>query len=607
MAKYSGKGPISRQDLKRAKLEAKRARAAKMDESPMPVKRKKVHRYGTKKNNTKLWIIIGAAAAAVAILGMIVFLVASQRPSDEELLGYVSDGVYANTTTIEDVDVSGMTLDEARNALSDTLKRKIEGGDITFTFNGESHTESAMTFGFVTDVEDILVDAMLYEKSGTYFDRKKKLKTAETEGVSYAISLIADEATVSQAVASITSNYQVPAVEPKMTFDPNAETEEETITWSDEENGLSLDEAAFTAAVMAAVQSGNFDLGVVDAVVLEPHHTKADMADSVVKISTYTSFFGFGSYDDKNRVANLELMSSVLSGTAIEPGETFSINEATGERTEEKGYKEANSIRSGVMIKELGGGVCQVAGTLYNAYLLAELGIVERHAHSHVSDYINITGRHRENGDSGGFIFDYVTTSIEEFVAVDATVDYGNKDLVVRNTLSDTIYIVVTVDEETETLTASIYGPPREEDYTVVVRTLLHKTIEPSAATERLIAEEGYAPDGTFVPVGRPYTYKSRRNGLVYWTYVYHYPAGYDFLEDPNPMSWIGYDGENSSSGEKTRITYDGNDKYIDSYYPEEAGVVYYNPSDPEASDLPGYVPPAPEGTTNDDASGSDG
>ena len=599
MSKYSGRPPISKQDLRRAKLEAKRARAAKMSTDTAPKPKMKVRGYTTKAPNTKLWIILGSAVAALAIVGMIIFLVASKQPSEQELLTYIAEGTYAQTTTIEGVDVSGLTLEQARTALSDVLKDKIQGADITFVFNDISHTESAVTFGFVTDVEDVLVDAMLFEKSGPFFTRKKNLKTAETEGVNYSITLLADEETVKTAVASIATNYQVAAVEPEMNFNPDAATEEETITWSDEVNGLSLDETAFTAAVMGAVETGNFDLGEIATVVLEPNHTKADMDGSVVKISEYTTFFGFGSFDDKNRVANIELMASILTGTAIEPGDTFSINDTTGERTEEAGFKKANAIRSGVLIQEDGGGVCQVSGTLYNAYLLAELGIVERHAHSHTSEYINIIGRHRENGDSGGYIFDYVTSSLDEYVAVDATIDYGNKDLIVRNTLSDTIYLVVSVDEETETLTASVYGPPREEDYTVVIRTLLHKTIEPSGSITRLIAEDGYAPDGTYVSVGSPYTYKERRDGLVYWTYLYHYPAGYDFAEDPNPMSWIGYDGVNGSSGEKYRITYDGTDDYIDSYYPEEAGVVYYNPSDPAASDLPGYI--APEETADAD------
>ena len=587
MAKYSGKGPISKQDLQRAKLEAKRARAAKMSNGTIPVTQKKIKPYGTKKTNTRLWIIIGAAAAAVAIIGMVVFLVASQRPSEAELLGFVTDGVYAETTTIEGVDVSGLTLSEARTALSDILKAKLDDAAIQFTFNGESHTETAMTLGFVTDVEDVLVDAMLYEKSGTYFDRQKKLKTAQSEGVRYAVQLIADQDMVAKAVESIAAKYQVDAVEPDMSFNPDAETEEATITWSDEVEGLTIDQPAFVSAILAAVESGNFNLNTIDTLVITPEHTKADMAGSVVKLSEYTSFFGYGTYDDDDRVFNIKLMSQTLSGNSLEPGEIFSINETTGERTEEKGWKAGGTIRKGVLVEDLGGGVCQVSSTLYNAVLLADLGIVERHNHTYPSDYINKVGRFKVGE------YDYVTRNwSDNHVAVDATIDYPSKDFKFINTLSETIYFVIYVDDEAQTVTAAVYGPPRTDGYQVVIRTLLHKTIAPTEVTTRLIAENGVAPSGAYVYIGKPLSYPARRDGQVWWTYKYYYKEDYDFKTDPDPLSWVGYNGTDENSGEKYRLTLYGTDTYIDSNFPAIAGVTYYNPSDPAASDLPGYIPP---------------
>jgi len=87
MAKYRGTSPITSKDLKRAKLEAKRARTAKMNASGgLSVKHKKAKGFGFSGMDTKKWIIIGASVAAVAIIGMIAFLVLSQRPSEEDLL-----------------------------------------------------------------------------------------------------------------------------------------------------------------------------------------------------------------------------------------------------------------------------------------------------------------------------------------------------------------------------------------------------------------------------------------------------------------------------------------------------------------------------------------
>ncbi len=598
MVKYSGRTPLSKQSLQRAKLEAKRARAAKMGtESAPSVKYKKLKPYSMRKFEGKLWIIIGASAAAVAIIGMSIFLVASKRPSNDELLGLLESGTYVQTTTIEGVDVSGMTLEQARTALSDTLKTKLEAATVTYSFNGASYTESAVDLGLITDVEDVLTSAMLYEKSGPYFDRQKKLKTAAKDGVSYDITLSADEAKVASAVAAMASDHEVPATEPQMTFNPEPAEGQDTISWSDEVSGLSIDQPAMVSAILAAVTSGDFDLGEVKTAVLAPEHTKAEMAESVVKLSEYTSFFGYGTYDDDDRVFNIKLMSQTLTGHSLEPGETFSVNDTTGERTEDKGWKAGNTIRKGVLVEDLGGGVCQVSSTLYNAVLLADLGIVERHNHTYPSDYINKVGRFKVGE------YDYVTKNwAENHVAVDATIDYGTKDFKFINTLSETIYIVVYVDDETSTVTAAIYGPPRTDGYQVVIRTLQHKTVEPTEASTREIAEKGIAPNGEHVEIGSPITYPARRDGQVWWTYKYYYPADYDFKNDPDPKSWIGYDGSDENSGEKYRLTLYGTDTYIDSYFPPIAGVIYYNPSDPAASDLEGYIP---LGTTTTDSSSS--
>lgn len=95
--------------------------------------------------------------------------------------------------------------------------------------------------------------------------------------------------------------------------------------------------------------------------------------------STYTTNY----VRNANRTTNLRLACKAINGTIVYPGETFSFNRTVGRRTPEKGYREAyvftgpNSHQLGV-----GGGVCQVASTMFNAALLANFKIVERHQHS---------------------------------------------------------------------------------------------------------------------------------------------------------------------------------------------------------------------------------
>ena len=99
--------------------------------------------------------------------------------------------------------------------------------------------------------------------------------------------------------------------------------------------------------------------------------------------STYTSY-----YDEKNvnRTTNLKIASKAISGTIVQPGKTFSFNKVVGPRTTKKGYKTAsvfNGSGSGI-----GGGICQVASTMFNCTLNANVSILERHQHSARVGYV---------------------------------------------------------------------------------------------------------------------------------------------------------------------------------------------------------------------------
>lgn len=125
----------------------------------------------------------------------------------------------------------------------------------------------------------------------------------------------------------------------------------------------------------------------------------------------HLSLFSWWNYA---RTRNLELAAAQLDGTMLMPGETLSFNETVGERTVESGFKEAKVIDAHGYTKGVGGGICQTASTLHAAALRAGLEIVERHSHRYRVKYMP--------------------------PGLDATVDYGKKDLVVRN---NTLFPVV--------------------------------------------------------------------------------------------------------------------------------------------------------------------
>lgn len=104
-----------------------------------------------------------------------------------------------------------------------------------------------------------------------------------------------------------------------------------------------------------------------------------------IPIAQYTTYFDAAHL---NRTENLRLAAKALDGKLLAPGERFSFNESVGERTVQAGYKEAMVIVGDAFVPGLGGGVCQVSSTLYNAVTLANLQIIERHPHSLPVDYV---------------------------------------------------------------------------------------------------------------------------------------------------------------------------------------------------------------------------
>lgn len=101
--------------------------------------------------------------------------------------------------------------------------------------------------------------------------------------------------------------------------------------------------------------------------------------------ATYSSNY----VNNANRTTNLKVASAAISGTIINPGQTFSLNNTVGPRTAAKGYKEAPVFTGSTGVENgLGGGICQVASTMFNCALRANVTITERHQHSQRVSYV---------------------------------------------------------------------------------------------------------------------------------------------------------------------------------------------------------------------------
>lgn len=144
---------------------------------------------------------------------------------------------------------------------------------------------------------------------------------------------------------------------------------------------------------------------------------------------------------NKNRTTNLILAANKINGTVLMPGETFSYNKVVGERSIAAGYKEAPIYVEGRVEDGLGGGICQITTTLYNAVLYANLDITERSNHQFVPSYANASR--------------------------DATVVYGAIDFKFKNNREYPIKITCSVSNGIANF--KIFGLRTENDYEVEI------------------------------------------------------------------------------------------------------------------------------------------
>ncbi len=112
---------------------------------------------------------------------------------------------------------------------------------------------------------------------------------------------------------------------------------------------------------------------------------RADSPYGWEKISSYTTYFN---PSDRGRCENIAIAASLIDGIAIQPYGEFSFNKTVGERTEAAGFHEAKIIVKGEYVLGVGGGVCQVSTTLYNAALKSGLDVIEFHPHSLKVGYV---------------------------------------------------------------------------------------------------------------------------------------------------------------------------------------------------------------------------
>lgn len=220
---------------------------------------------------------------------------------------------------------------------------------------------------------------------------------------------------------------------------------------------------------------------VIQLTITKPKVTTAQIGSEAFPdlLATYTTRYDAS---DTNRTTNLRIACQKINEKVVLPGETFSYNKTLGERSIATGYKNAKVYENGEVVDGIGGGICQISSTLYNAVLMSNLEVTERSNHQFVTSYTP-AGR-------------------------DATVVYGQTDFKFKNTRTYAIKIKASISGGIATV--SIYGIKEENEYTVTFST---KTISTIPYTVKYV-------DDSSLAVGKEKVKQKGANGIITETYI---------------------------------------------------------------------------------------
>lgn len=290
----------------------------------------------------------------------------------------IESGIYAN-----DMDLSGMTMEEARQTIESYVESYKDAQITMHVANEGAIVATASELGLKWGNEEILEEAANFGRDGDILRCYKELKDLEFNNKVYNIGFDFDKNKIKSLIEENAEQYNQEAVNASLV------KTETGFQVTEGQSGMVVDTAASADAVYDYL-AGEWD-GTecdVDLVISvdEPAGTAEDLAKVKDVLGTFTTSY---STSGGSRSANVSNGCSLINGTTLYPGEEFSTYEAVAPFSQANGYYMAGSYLNGQVVDSLGGGICQVSTTLYNAVLLSELEVTERYNHSMIVTYVD--------------------------------------------------------------------------------------------------------------------------------------------------------------------------------------------------------------------------
>lgn len=226
---------------------------------------------------------------------------------------------------------------------------------------------------------DHIYDTYLHDKRASF--KKKNIDTNSREfEADFVFALNENDLGLDDQLNQLARLWNTKAVKGQI---DKFDKQKNEFTFGDDHKGYEIDVDALRLKIMQEIKLGHFDASINTILkIIDP------VGDSIKTKYRYVSSYETSTTDNEIRNKNIELACKAINGRIVKPNEEFSFNTIVGERTEEKGYGYATAYNNGEVVEELGGGVCQVSSTLYNATFEAGLTTTYRRSHTFEPNYI---------------------------------------------------------------------------------------------------------------------------------------------------------------------------------------------------------------------------
>ncbi len=296
--------------------------------------------------------------------------------------GNAADNRIMEGIRIGEIDVSGMNPEEAKEALDVYVENILNTTLEVECVDGNMAEISVRDLGPVWSNEDVIEDALSYGRSGNIITRFKERADIKREGLRLPVRFDADKELIKQFVEDKCLKYNRDAVNTSLVKTESGFEVQEGLPGE----VIDANEAADYLYDYLTTKMTNKDNYVLLPIKVDDvKGTDEDLALVKDLLGTFSTSYRTS---DSDRSANVANGCRLVDGTLLYPGEEFSMYDHIKPFTEANGYRMAGSYLNGLVVDSLGGGICQVSTTLYNAVIRAELDIVERNNHSMIVGYV---------------------------------------------------------------------------------------------------------------------------------------------------------------------------------------------------------------------------